>query len=165
MIIDSRKVTPNNEFNFPNKGNHSVFFLLKNNLFSLKKIFYSNNKIISITFSKYFYTKNIIDMSYLFYNCESLSFIDITYFNTENVKDMSYMFYGCYIVTSINISNFNTKNVEYRNNLFLNFHRLLSINLSNFNIKKVISMNSIFPIALIEFHLIFQILILKMRNI
>ena len=111
MIIDGRNVNPNNEYSFPNKGNHSAYFLLENNLTSLNKLFYSNNNIISITFSQIFDTKNIIDMSYLFYNCTSLYFIDITYLNTENVKDMIRMFCLCQNLAFINISNFNTQNV------------------------------------------------------
>ena len=39
---------------------------------------------------------NINDMSYMLYECSSLSSLpDISKWNTDNVKDMRYMFYGC----------------------------------------------------------------------
>ena len=39
---------------------------------------------------------NIINMSFMFSGCKSLSSLpDISKWNTSNVTDMSYMFYGC----------------------------------------------------------------------
>jgi len=53
---------------------------------------------------------NIINMSYMFYNCSSLSSIpDISKWNTNNVADMSYLFYNCSSLSSItHISNINS---------------------------------------------------------
>ena len=43
-----------------------------------------------------FDTKNVSNMSYMFYFCEKLNEISLTNsFNTQNVKNMSYMFCGC----------------------------------------------------------------------
>ena len=33
-------------------------------------------------------------MRYMFYNCNSLTSLDISKFNTENVTDMRFMFYN-----------------------------------------------------------------------
>ena len=33
-------------------------------------------------------------MSYMFYNCSSLTSLNLSNFNTNNVKDMSNIFYG-----------------------------------------------------------------------
>ena len=57
MIIDDRNVTPNNEYNFTNKGNHTVYLLLKSNISSLTNMFHSNKNIISISFLKFLIQK------------------------------------------------------------------------------------------------------------
>ena len=56
---------------------------------------------------------NVTNMSYMFYECSSLSSLpDISKLNTINVNNMSYMFYGCSSLLSLpDISNWNTNNV------------------------------------------------------
>ena len=44
----------------------------------------------------------------MFYECESLTSINLSNLNTQNVTDMSHMFYVCWSLTSINLSNLNT---------------------------------------------------------
>ena len=48
MIIAGINVIPKFEHKFPNEGNHTVYFLLNNNISSLKYMFYSTVNIISI---------------------------------------------------------------------------------------------------------------------
>ena len=64
--------------------------------------------------------ENIIDMSYMFYCCSSLSSLpDISKWNTINVIDMSYMFYYCSSLSSLpDISKWNTNNVTNMGNMF-----------------------------------------------
>ena len=39
-------------------------------------------------------------MSYMFYNCESLSSLpDLSKWNTDNVTDMSYIFHNCELLS------------------------------------------------------------------
>ena len=47
----------------------------------------------------------------MFYNCSSLSNLDLSNFNTKTVKNMGYMFYGCNKLSSLNLSNFITDKV------------------------------------------------------
>ena len=136
MIIDGKAVTPNYEYNFQNQGNHSVYFLLRANITSFYKMFFYIDRMNSISFSKYFDTKNITDMSGMFYRCESLTFIDITNFNTENIQNMSFMFL-CPNLISINISNFNTRNVVDMEGMFMTCQSLTSLDVSNFDTKNV----------------------------
>ena len=42
----------------------------------------------------------------MFYECNSLTNIDLSNFNTQNVTNMSYMFYECSSLTNIDLSNF-----------------------------------------------------------
>ena len=47
-------------------------------------------------------------MTGMFYNCKSLTNLNLDYFNTQNVNDMERMFNGCSSLININLSNFNT---------------------------------------------------------
>ena len=41
-------------------------------------------------------TKNVNNMSSMFYSCKSLEYLsNISYWDTKNVNNMSYMFFGC----------------------------------------------------------------------
>ena len=51
-------------------------------------------------------------MRSMFYNCSSLTSLNVSNFNTDNVKDMSFMFSSCSSLSSLNLSNFNTNNVN-----------------------------------------------------
>ena len=57
---------------------------------------------------------NIIDMSYMFEGCSSLSSLTyISNLETNNVTNMSYMFKGCSSLSSLpNISKWNTNNAK-----------------------------------------------------
>ena len=63
-------------------------------------------------------TSRVTDMRYMFYNCSSLTKLNLSNFNTENVKDMSGMFSGCSSLTELDLSNFNTKNVTNTSGMF-----------------------------------------------
>ena len=92
-------------------------------------------------------TKNIIDMSYMFYGCSSLSSLpDFSKWNTQNVTNMSFMFYGCSSLSYLpDISGWDTKNVINISNLFYGCSSLLSLpDISKWNTKKIINMSNMF---------------------
>ena len=144
MIVDGNKTTPTYNYTFQDKGNHTVCFLLNNNIISLEKMFNEIYNITSIIFTKIFNTENIKDMNDLFSNCESLTYIDISNFNTKNVQNIDSMFYYCTNLISINLSNFNTHNVVYMGYLFSYCEKLTNIDISNFDTQNVIDMRSMF---------------------
>lgn len=80
----------------------------------------------------------------MFYNCSSLSSIDLSSFDTSKVVDMSQLFCNCSGLTSINISGFNAGNVIFMTSMFSGCKGLTSLNLSSFDTSKVIDMNSMF---------------------
>jgi len=84
-----------------------------------------------------FITKNVTNMSNMFFGCSSLKSINLSNLDTNNVKDMSGMFSGCSSLTSLNLSNFDTNNVTNMNNMFYNCSSLTSINLNNFDANNV----------------------------
>ena len=92
-------------------------------------------------------TNNISDMSYMFYNCSSLSSLpDLSKWNTNNVTNMSNMFYNCSSLLSLpDLSKWNTNNIKYVKNMFYNCSSLSSSpDLSKWNINNVIDMSWMF---------------------
>ena len=63
----------------------------------------------------------------MFRSCHSLTSLDVSNFDTQQVKDMSYMFYNCESLFSIpDISKWNTNNVIDMSNMFHNCKSLYS---------------------------------------
>ena len=103
-----------------------------------------NNKILEI---KLIGINNIVDASYMFYDCESLkSLPDIPNWNTKNVTDMSHMFWGCKSLISLpDISNWNTKNVTNMSRMFFGCLSLISLpDISKWNTNNVTNMSFMF---------------------
>ena len=74
-------------------------------------------------------SKDIIDMSYMFSDCECLSSLpDIHKLSTKNVTDISYMFYYCESLESLSdISEWNTNNVTNMSYMFSHCKSLKSL--------------------------------------
>ena len=125
MIIDN--ITQNsiyNEITFLQPGEHIVYVLIKNlldeGISDLSHAFKNVTKMISISFTENFETKNINYMNYFFINCTSLISIDLSHINTENVFEVEHMFRNCTSLTTINFSNFNTENIKSMSHMFYN---------------------------------------------
>ena len=110
----------------------------------MSKMFYNCKSLTKINLSKSFDTKNVINMSNMFNKCKSLTEIDLSNFNTKNVINMSNMFNECESLTKINLSSFDTKNVTNMSYMFSRCKCLTEINLSKFNTKNVTNMSSMF---------------------
>ena len=85
--------------------------------------------------------ENIINMSYMFYDCEDLiSVPEIEELSTEKVIDMSYMFYNCKSLLKLpDILKWNISNVKSMNNIYYNIRNQINIiykiNNENENVK------------------------------
>ena len=135
--------------------------------------FFKNcTKLKSIENFDNFNTSSATDLSYLFYNCNSLKEIDFSNFrsgpatnwshmfdgcyaltkikglegvNTSNVTDMSYMFNNCLALKSLNMKEyFITSKVTNMSHMFSNCVDLTTLDLSNFNTSKVTDMSYMF---------------------
>ena len=106
--------------------------------------FYQMNKLTSITGMNYLNTENVTNMHFMFYNCRSLTSLDLSGFNTANVSDMSEMFTSCIELESLDLSNFNTANVTNMFGMFWNCPSLTSLDVSGFNTTNVTDMNFMF---------------------
>ena len=57
-------------------------------------------------------TSKVIDMNHMFYNCSSLTSLDLSSFNTSQVTDMGGMFGRCSSLTSLDITGFDTTKIS-----------------------------------------------------
>ena len=77
-------------------------------------------------------TDYVTDMSSMFYDCSSLTSLNLSGFNTAHVTNMGSMFEGCYSLPSLDVSNFNTSRVIDMSWMFYDCSSLTSLDLSNF---------------------------------
>ena len=111
---------------------------------SLYCFFEDLKKLETITGLEYLNTEKVTDMYSMFYNCSSLTSLDVTHFNTANVTDMRYMFYYCSSLTSLDVTHFNTAKVTNMRYMFYNCKALTSLDVTNFNTVNVTNMSSMF---------------------
>ena len=106
-------------------------------------MFYNCSSLTSLDVT-HFNTANVTDMRYMFYYCSSLTSLDVTHFNTAKVTNMRYMFYNCKALTSLDVTKFNTEKVTNMNRMFSNCSSLTSLNLTKFNTAEVTDMRQMF---------------------
>ena len=131
-------------------GNVTIVHIVFDKSFStytpttLYGFFMDLTKLETITGLEYLNTEKVTDMSYMFYNCSSLTSLDVTHFNTANVTNMWYMFSRCSALLSLNVTNFNTANVTNMRNMFSSCSSLTSLDVSHFNTANVTNMSYMF---------------------
>ena len=89
--------------------------------------FYKMENLTSIGPMGYFDTSNLEKMNNMFYNCKSLTSLNLTYFYTSKATEMGYMFYQCESLTSLDLGRFNTQNVTKCPYMFAGCSNLKSI--------------------------------------
>jgi len=123
------------------------------NCHNLKHVIFSNNFLLgniidlsymfnncnSLEYIDYFpiinkYTENI---SYIFSNCSSLKYIEFSSSDAYNIKDMSGSFQGCSSLSTVNLSSFKTQNLINIQSMFDGCTSITSINISFLNLNKV----------------------------
>ena len=111
----------------------------------MKSFFENCINLKKINFGENFVTSLIESMFGIFYNCISLTSLDLSHFDTSHVSQMQNLFYNCYSLTSLDLSNFNTSQVNSMENMFFNCTSLSSIIFYNiFNTEKVTNMLKMF---------------------
>ncbi len=86
----------------------------------------------------------MIDASYMFYECYSMTSVEFYGFDTSNITYMNNMFYNCDSLTDLNLNNFNTSNVTNMSGMFLRCRSLTNLDLNSFNTSNVTSMKGMF---------------------
>ena len=130
-------------YKFNKKGKYKIKYIFKENIKKTDFMFYECTSLTNINLIN-FNTQNITNMTCMFCGCSSLTNLNLFSLNTQNVTNMAGMFYNCSSLTNLNLSNFNTKNVTNMNYMFYKCSSLININLSNFNTQNVTNMNGMF---------------------
>ena len=110
-----------------------------NGLFSLDYRFLER-----IDFDGCFDTGNVTNMSSMFYNCYSLTELDVSGFDTGNVTNMSGMFAFCKNLTELDVSGFDTDNVTRMSYMFAHCESLTVLDVSGFDTGNVTNMLNMF---------------------
>ena len=162
-IIAKYKPDKNNEDkvkildeDFIKRNKNKVKLIYKNKIFELKEYFedidinYNHKDVIKLRIK---FINNIIDMSYMFYNCDSLISLsdnnetDINcLFLIMHIINIHGMFYGCKSLISIpDTSKWNTSKIICMHGMFYGCKSLRSLpDISEWNISNVENVENIF---------------------
>ena len=107
-------------------------------------MFYGKKNIKSIIFGDGIDMSHTTNLKNMFYNCSSLTSIDISKLDTSNVNEITSMFFGCSSLTSLDLSSFDTSNVTNMYGIFFNCISLKNVDLSGFDTSNVTNMSYMF---------------------
>ncbi len=113
------------------------------NVKNMSRMFYDCWKLRELDVSG-FDSGQVTDMSRMFGACAQLEKINLRGLNTSNVKDISWMFYGCKQLKTLDLSGFDTKNVKDMSWMFWRCESLLELDLSRFDTRNVTTMCCMF---------------------
>ena len=159
-FLDTLRGMPDDAWDVSEAGNRSVMAWVKPNdaLYDLyigaeggmrvgkdcSEMFVGYVNAERISFGTVLHTEGVENMRAMFYDCESLSELDLSGFDTAKVWDMSSMFYGCNSLTELDLSSFDTSGVKNMHRMFYNCKSFTRLNLSSFNTSGVKSMHRMF---------------------
>ena len=106
-------------------------------------MFYNCKSLTSLDL-KTFDTHNVLGMSYMFFGCNNLTYLNVSSFDTSNVGNMKWMFAGCWKLTNLSVSNFDMHSVRTMLGMFSSCKGLTHIDVSHFNTENVKNMQAVF---------------------
>ncbi len=112
---------------------------------NISYLFYECNSLANITGLDKFDTSQVTNMHAMFTNCIALTSINLSNFRTLQVKEISFMFYGCNALTTITgLDKFDTSQVTNTRAMFYGCSSLTNLDLSHFDTSQVTSMAYMF---------------------
>ena len=92
-----------------------------------------------------FKVNNVVTMNSMFAGCSILKTLDL-WNNTEtsSLKDMSYLFFGCNSLNYINLKSFHTTSVTKMDKAFYNCESLVFLDLNNFSSQSLVTADYLF---------------------
>ena len=97
-------------------------------------MFYNCSSLTSVDLDM-FETKNVTGMDFMFGGCSSLREVKNMYFDAQSGPDMSYVFKDCSALEDIDLSNFsNTQNIRIFQGVFQNCTNLQTVTLGTFEL-------------------------------
>ena len=145
VYLNEEKLESGNKFKAEKPGIYTFKLKFLQPLKTLRNLFAHCQELIYVDLTN-FKSDNLIDTSYLFFNCKNLKEIKgLEYLNTKNVVNMAGTFEGCENLKEINgLNNFVTSNVVSMYAMFWNCYNLENLDVSNFDTRKVGSFESMF---------------------
>ena len=95
-------------------------------------------------------TSSLVRMDNLFRDCSSLTSVNLSGLDTSSATTMTSMFQGCSSLTSVDLSGFNTSSVKSMSSMFQGCSSLISVDLSSFDTSSVTNMYGMFSGAKTE---------------
>lgn len=170
LIIDNYSLSPNFEHQFSEIGEHNVIIYFKQKMNKTELMFYNVKDLVSISFTTQFFNSEInniygmfkstinlikvnfyinsypkiVNASYAFQNCISLTSLDLVNIISNETIDISYILSNCSSLKSIDFSHLDTSSIKNMDGAFYNCSSLKIIDLSLVNISNTLSMNYMF---------------------
>ena len=91
-----------------------------------------------------FDTRQVKDMSYMFYNCANLTEINVSSFDTSNVELIEAMFRNCSVVKTLDVGHFNLSKVTSIWSMFENCKKIVSLDTSKWDLSNVTNAGKVF---------------------
>ena len=143
IMINDKKIKFSYFHKFDEKGNYTIKYIFKKNIKKIDYMFYECTSLTNIDLTN-FCSDEVINVSGIFCKCSSLIDVKLSNFNTRKIFDMSGMFSKCTSLEKVDLSNFDTCNTTNMNGMFCKCSSLREINLSNFDTSKVTNMSCMF---------------------
>lgn len=89
------------------------------------------------------------EISYMFSDCNSLIYVDLSQFNSSKLRKMEGLFNGCLSLLSINLKNFSTTKIINMEGIFSGCESLTSVDLSYFDTSNVTTLKGMFNECLV----------------
>ena len=89
--------------------------------------FYEMEDLTRIVGMENLNTKDVTDMSSMFFDCMSLTSLDLSHFDTGKVTNMAGMFKACGQLKSLDLSSFATRQVTGMSSMFFNCYSLKTV--------------------------------------
>ena len=142
VLINTKEKVVSEKYNFVEEENtiELIFDSLKDNIACL---FYQCSSITEIDLSN-FDTSSVTNMAHLFHGCSSLTSVNLNGLKTDILEHTDSMFQECPLLKSLDLSMFNTANVVFFHSMFYNCLSITSLDLSNFITNKAENMAYMF---------------------
>ena len=114
------------------------------NITELSALFSSDRKLKNIANIGNLNISKADGMSYLFYECNALTQLDLSNWDTGNIQYMISTFNGCTNLTELNCSTWNTSNAAAMEGMFAYCNALTSVDVSNWDTSNVNNLSYIF---------------------
>ena len=115
------------------------------NKINLSCMFYECESLATIDVSGWTETARVSNMAHMFWHCKAVTRLDLSKWEADNCTAMNSMFSGCENLTSLSINrNFNSAQVTTMAYMFYNCKALTSIPVTNLNTQSVKDMSHMF---------------------